>query len=400
MPRLTRGAGLARGVAIFALFSSLPAAAKKATEARNWFEALKLEGFVSGSYTWNFNDPASRNNLYRVYDFDHNSFTLEVAELILEQKAIEPGDFGFRIIFTAGSAVPRVTAARGLFRDPKTGVGGDFDLQQAYGSYIVPVGHGLRIDAGKFATPVGYEYIDGYDGYNDNYSRSFLFNFGPYTHTGFKVTYAFHRKFQAGFMLTNGWDNVEDNNKAKSLGFMTSTFPTDKLSIYLNYLAGPERDNNDDDWRHFLDFGLVYKPHPFVTVGCNIAWGLDERAITLSNVPIGKPTTADAIWLGGAGYLRVQPLQRVAFNLRGEVFWDRDGYRSGTPQNLYEVTVTPEFRVTEQFIVRPEARIDISDPKDVCNNGTCVPGPRVFETATGHSHTQPTVAVNAIYLAP
>jgi hypothetical protein len=36
---------------------------------------------------------------------------------------------------------------------------------------------------------MGYELIEGYDGYNDNYSRSLLFNYAiPLTHTGVKAT--------------------------------------------------------------------------------------------------------------------------------------------------------------------------------------------------------------------
>src|SRR5207249_12047271 len=67
----------------------------------------------------------------------------------------------------------------------------------------------LRIDAGKFVTPVGAEFIEGYDGYNDNHSRSLLFTWAiPFTHTGFKLSYPFNDKFTAMVMLVNGWDNV------------------------------------------------------------------------------------------------------------------------------------------------------------------------------------------------
>ena len=64
-----------------------------------------------------------------------------------------------------------------------------------YLSYIAPLGKGLRFDAGKFATHMGSEVIGGYDGYNDEFSRGFIFGFGvPFTHTGVKATYAVHQQ--------------------------------------------------------------------------------------------------------------------------------------------------------------------------------------------------------------
>ena len=51
---------------------------------------------------------------------------------------------------------------------------------------------------GKYATHMGYEVIGGYDGYNDNFSRGFIFGYGiPFTHTGLKATYAFNSKIAA-----------------------------------------------------------------------------------------------------------------------------------------------------------------------------------------------------------
>jgi len=56
-------------------------------------------------------------------------------------------------------------------------------------SWNAPVGRGLRFDFGEHVTHMGYEVTEGYDGWNDNYSRSFLFGYTiPFTHTGLKAT--------------------------------------------------------------------------------------------------------------------------------------------------------------------------------------------------------------------
>ena len=148
---------------------------------KSWFQQITVNAFASASYTWNFNDPQSNLNQLRAFDYDHNSIRIDAAEVVVQKAVAARGDFGFRIDLAMG-AVAKVAAARGLFRDPVTGNAQDFDLQQAFASYVVPLGRGIRVDAGKFVTPVGAEYIDGYDGYNDNFSRSLLFTLGHPVH--------------------------------------------------------------------------------------------------------------------------------------------------------------------------------------------------------------------------
>src|SRR5215510_5232066 len=135
-----------------------------AGHAAPWWEQITLDGFVSTTYSYNFNRPADRINRFRVFDFDDNTFKIDVAELVVQKAVSGVGEAGFRIDLEAGGSIPRVSSATGLFRDSSEAE--DFDLQQAFVSYVAPVGRGLRFDFGKFVTHHGYEVIEGYDGYN------------------------------------------------------------------------------------------------------------------------------------------------------------------------------------------------------------------------------------------
>ncbi|MCA1665026.1 MAG: porin [Myxococcales bacterium] len=367
---------------------------------KSWFQLITINAFASASYTWNFDDPASRTNRLRAFDYDHDSFRIDAAELVVQKAVANRNDWGFRIDVAFG-AVARTAAARGLFRDPATGVAQDIDLQQAFGSYVLPVGKGLRIDAGKFVTPVGAEFIDGYDGYNDNFSRSLLFTFAiPFTHTGLRMSYAFDDKIAATVMLVNGWDNVVDNNAAKSFGVSLALTPVGPLAIYLNYIGGPERDHDDRDFRHLVDVGIVYKPTARWSFTVNADYGTDTNAIVPAPMvptamdPTPAPSGAadaaaapsSAEWVGVAGYIRFQAVRRFALVVRGEAFWDLDGYRTGTAQRILEATLTPEFHVTDGFVVRADLRIDHSSAA-------------VFERSDKLvRHYQPTLGINAVYL--
>jgi hypothetical protein len=380
---------LLRAAILAGLFAALPVAGAEGPEEtppaetppapQKWYEAISVNGFVSTSYSYNLNRPASGTNRYRAFDFDDNTFKLDVAELVLQRAVSKAGDVGFRIDATAGASIPRVAAASGLFRDPATGVAEDFDLQQAFVSWVAPVGRGLRLDVGKMVTTAGYEVVDGYDGFNDNATRSFLFAYAePVTHTGIKAAYAFSDTVSANVMVVNGWDNVKDNNSSKTLGAGVTVSPSPKVSLTANYLHGPERTNDNADARGLLDLIAVLKPSDVVTIGFNLDRGTEE------GLAEGGGT---ATWWGVAGYFRVGLTSSFATTLRAEYFDDADGVRTGTVQKLKELALTPELRLGGGLIARADLRIDVSDAP-------------VFEDSDGAStkKEQPTILLNVAYV--
>ena len=386
---------------------TLSAASARAEDApKSWFQQITLNAFASASYQWNFNDPASKITGLgpaqpRAFDYDHNSFRIDAAEVVLQKAVANKGDFGFRLDVAFG-AVARLAAATGLFHNAPN----DIDLQQAFASYIIPIGHGLRLDAGKFVTPAGLELIEGYDGYNDNFSHSYLFTYGPYTHTGLKLTYPFSDKFSVMAMVINGWDTVVDNNAAKSFGVTFAITPVAPLAIYINYIGGPERSDSNKDFRNLVDVVVTAQVTPKLKLGLNADFGyeINGRQVISATVPT-DPTAApvlvsqgDAKWMMIDFYLRGQITRRFATSLRLEVFDDFDGNRTagagpapgyyGQDQLLFAGTLTPEFRVTDAFLVRAEFRYDHSFKH------------ALFEDSTGNisNHDQETLSFNALYV--
>ena len=98
---------------------------------------------------------------------------------------------------------------------------------------------GVQFDFGKFVTSAGAEVTETH--LNWNYSRSLLFANGPYYHFG--VTHRRARcrsNFTAGVQLVNGWNNVEDNNAGKTVGF-TTALTTSKINWANIYYVGNEK---------------------------------------------------------------------------------------------------------------------------------------------------------------
>ncbi len=338
---------------------------------------LRFNGFAEASYSFNTNRPPSGINGLRVFDVNDNEFRPDVVEAVMQVDATEPNDVGFRADVTVGASIPRVTAARGLFRRDD-GTGEDIDLQQAYVRYVAPVGSGLGIDLGKFVTWAGYEVIDGYDGFNDNATRGYLFGYAvPFTHTGIRIGYEFNSVFAASIMAVNGWDVVDDNNTGKTFGTQLLLTPSPDVLVALTYIGGPELDSNDADLRHLVDVVAAWEPGEAVTFGANFDYGVDEGALGVGS---------DALWRGVAAYVTVAFEEEFSLALRGEVFDDRDGVRTGTAQTLKEITLTPTFSPTENLTFRADFRIDFSTD------------PMAFERSGDRTtNNQPTVTVSGAF---
>jgi hypothetical protein len=369
---------LLAGVAAGACFCA-PRFACADEAAPEWLQQVTLNGFFSSSYSYNFNRPDSRTNQLRVFDFDDNTFKLDVFELVAQKAVAKARDAGFRVDFTFGSSIPRVTAAAGLFNEP--GQIEDMDVQQAYVSWIAPAGAGLRLDFGKFVTSAGYEVIEGYDGWNDNATRSLLFGYAiPFTHVGLRAAYPLSSVATLTGMLVNGWDVARDNNSSKTLGAQLALTPSKALSIYVDGMWGPERPDNDSDPRTLLDTEIIFKAASGLTLGVNADWGIDRKAI----VPGPFEPSQDAQWSGIAGYFRVAVRPDFALIARAESFDDRDGFRTGTAQSITTLTLTPELRLTPHLLVRADARNDRSTRS-------------VYQKGNDVTDSQPTVLFNVLY---
>ena len=348
-----------------------PAAPAPPPAAKPWFEEISVNAFLSVSYSYNFNRPATGTNQLRVFDFDDNTFKVDVAEVVLQKAVSKPGEAGFRVDFEAGSSIPRVSSSYGLLQ------GQDVDLQQAFVSWIAPVGSGLRLDLGKFVTHFGYEVIDGYDGWNDNATRGFLFGLTlPYAHTGLKASYTFSDQLAGMLEITNGWDVARDNNTSKSIGAQLAWTPSKAVTVYGNFMTGPERANVNSDPRTTFDIVAQWKLTDLTAFTVEAVYGSEKGATAPGE---------RASWSAIAGYARLGLSDTFAFCLRAEYVNDADGARTGTTQKLAEVTVTPEWKATPHLIFRADLRVDWSNADVFVNNDGAFKG------------NQATVFLNGIY---
>ena len=332
---------------------------------------FQFGGLVYGSYNYNFNSPDSGSNNMRIFDQNHNDFTMDLLQLEVS-KETESG-VGFHAVLDYGETA-------GLIQSDWGGdLAHNFEVQQAYMTYTFGIGNGVEMKFGKFATLLGGEVIE--SPYNPNVSRSFMFGYAiPFTHTGVLFSTALNDNISLTAGVVNGWDNVRDNNNGKT--FLGSLgLELGDLAWTFNGVFGAEDDDSGSSKTGVFDTVLTYSPMDNVDLLANFDYG------TASEQVGGD----DADWTGLSGIITLggglldESLADWSFALRGEWFSDPDGYRTGIEQDLREVTGTFKWQMTENLQARLEFRHDWSN-KDV------------FDDGSGYSNDQDSMIVEFAYL--
>src|SRR6266568_938854 len=363
-------------------------------QPKGLLEEMFLYGYLENSYVVNLGQ-ASRGNTNDIRFYDHDvGYTWNALELSFKKDPSERYPWGFGVVMTAGMDSQK-NHSLGIFRDLDDGPPylrntPKYDLAEAYGSVLLPVGEGLTVKAGKWATLIGYEVYESPK--NLNCSRSLLYTIGtPYTHTGLLATYPFTTWFSVSAGFTNGWDNADNNNGyLRPIGSFAFT-PSDKLSATVSYLFGPEQNHDqmrghDINNRWVVDTTIVYTGIDRVTLAVNFDFAGEENEPAL--VAVGRQN-ANSSWGGIAGYAGYDWTKALRTVLRLEYFYDPQGVRSsetvpaGKNVDLFEVTATAEYKIWRGLVGRLEFRHDEANRKAFSLQGNgLTPTSRAQDTMT------------------
>jgi hypothetical protein len=297
------------------------------------------------------------DNSGRAFDINDRDPSLSLAE--------------FNITRTPGKGFPLGVTATLTFGDTSRIVnanepGGSSwqSIQQLYVTYTPHIlGRDIAIDFGKWVTPFGNEVIESSS--NDNYSRSFGFTYGiPLYHAGLRATVPINPKLSLVGGIVNGWNNVADDNDAKS-GLLQFTWKPDaKFTGILGYMGGEEGTGAYGSAvqvnKGYIDTNLF----EFVpTYQISSAWKVAGDLVYGTGAGNVAGTHVDDDWFGMAAYVHLQTTSKVAVALRVEQFEDSKGLRVGLPgyTKLDSLTLTLEYAVLHGHLInRLEYRHDWS----------------------------------------
>jgi len=192
----------------------------------------------------------------------------------------------------------------------------------------------LKLTMGNFNTFLGYELISPTG--NFNYSTSYMFSYGPFSHSGLKADLSFGEGFSFMASVLNPTDATDFNPNNTYYGGLQLGYSNDAGGIWLNSLF--------TDGFYQLD----------ITTG----WDVSEKVFVGVNA-----TTAKDSFLGAAGYFQVATSDALKLGLRGEYFQDKGLGIFTKDESVFDLTVTANYSLGNLTFI-PEIRLDAFSQKD------------------------------------
>lgn len=314
---------------------------------------VKIVGYVQESY-----NHLERSNRFISGIFDR-SFDLAEDGTTLQQAAITLSylpDAGFGGLFNAVLGRDALTIAPFGY-DPDIGAGNiGFTPVQAYINYNRGSFNWM---IGNFNSLVGIEQTDPTG--NNNFSLSNPATFTqPNTVLGIRMTYTLNDKVKLIMGVNNGWDDIRDTSRDKTIELSVAYTPSKKFSLNVDGYSGEQRvvdktATGPVGTRNLFDMYGTYNVTDKLSFSANFDYG------TQANVTRPSGSIRRAKWLGISGYANYKFNDKWRIALRGDDFYDKDGYRTGVAQNLKEATVTIGYIPIKNLNLCAEARRDFSN---------------------------------------
>lgn len=215
----------------------------------------------------------------------------------------------------------------------------------------------VKLTFGNFNTFLGYEVISPTG--NFNYSTSYMFSNGPFSHTGLKADISLSESWSLMLAVLNATDFTEFNPADRYSFGAQLGYAADKGSVFLNLLYGNQSG---------IGTAEVVEDDTFqadITAGTDLS----------DNFYLGLNTTINTTdgdgFYGIALYPQLKTSDRFSIGLRGEyfnTFFDDDNLDS---EDVFAVTLTGSYNI-EGLTIKPELRFD-SASTDIFTDNDLVP---------------------------
>ena len=266
---------------------------------KSWFDHFSVSGSIDGYYRYNITVD-NRDFFAPGTSFVNRAgFALGMANLIL-------GYEGEKVGFVADLVYgPRGEEAVFLSQ------GSSQIVNQLYVYWNVS--EKFKLTFGNFNTYLGYEVISPVG--NFNYSTSYMFSYGPFSHTGLKADFTLNNKWSVMLAILNPTDYTESNPYDTYIIGAQLGYTGDKGSAFLNFRYGNEGEP--------AEVGPTFQTD--LTTGWDVAkdFYLGINVTYLSTEPQGGGDASG--FYGIALYPQFKTSEAFTIGLRGEYFAQYNG---------------------------------------------------------------------------
>ena len=306
--------------------------------------------FVDAAYLRDFNDPSNHLFRSRGTAFQVNEWDLNMAGAYVKKKASEQSRWGTELLVQRGTDAEVFGFSATAPNLAGADVLGHVGLANV--SYLAPVGAGLTLQGGIFASFIGYDSLYAKD--NFNYTRPWGADFTPYLMTGVNASYAVTDKATATVFVVNGYWHLADANHVPSSGGQLAYKASPRVTMKETVLVGPHQANTSLGFWRVLSDSIVERRGDRVIAA--VEYQLATEKVDVSGIP-------RAWWMSAQLPVHWTVRRPWSVSVRPEVAWDSTGRWTAYEQSVKALTTTLEYRMPYRWagaILRLEHRIDDS----------------------------------------
>ncbi|GGZ23408.1 hypothetical protein GCM10007049_15430 [Echinicola pacifica] len=243
----------------------------------------------------------------------------------------------------------------------------------------------VTLTFGNFNTFLGYEVISPTG--NFNYSTSYMFSYGPFSHTGLKADIALTDNWSLMASVMNPTDLTDFNPVGTYYGGLQLGYENDNGGTWLNLLYGDQDGKLDDTGllspvsmsagsTFQIDLTTGYNVSEAVYLGINATYNTTAAGEMYNGTSIVDTDGDGAGFYGFAGYLQAAASENFSVGLRGEYFNVFNNGLDGVvgvddagDGNVFALTLSGNAKISENFMLIPEVRLDsMSEDNYFLNN--------------------------------
>ncbi|WP_215224348.1 porin [Echinicola shivajiensis] len=246
------------------------------------------------------------------------------------------------------------------------------------------VSDAVTLTMGNFNTYLGYEVISPTG--NFNYSTSYMFSYGPFSHTGLKADIALSDNWSLMASVMNPTDMTEFNLAGTYTAGLQLGYENDNGGTWLNFLYGDQDGKLDGDnvmpvgmsslgSTFQIDLTTGYNVTEVVYLGLNATYNTTAAGEMYDGSSISDVDGDGAGFYGVAGYVQAATSEKFSLGLRGEYF---NVFNSGLDGvvgldnegdgNVFAVTLSGNAKITDNLTLIPEVRLDSMSEDDFFYN--------------------------------
>lgn len=306
---------------------------------------LTISGYIETYYTYDFANPADHNRPGFVYAYNrHNEVNLHLG--FIKAAYVTDKVRGNLALMTGTYPNTNLSAEPGVLKN----------VYEANAGVKIAQSKNIWIDAGVFASHIGFESAIGKDCWN--VTRSILADNSPYYESGAKISYTSDNgKWFLSGLLLNGWQRMQrvSGNNTPGFGHQITYKPNAAVTLNSSSFIGSDTPDSIRQMRYFHNFYGQFQ----VSERLGIITGFDIGAQQTS-----KNSDDFNTWYSPVLIVKYALAEKVSLAARGEFYADKNGViiNTGTKNGFqtFGYSANLDYQIANNVLWRVEGRNLIS----------------------------------------